>query len=220
MEIVDHKARLIGGLIIMAILTGILSVVPAIDSAKYLNEAAGKLNQTMTGAFFQFLMASIYLAIAALLYPILEKHGKSLAIGFLAMRIIAATLVIFGTIMLSSLLALSQEFVQSPSRNPYMFEVLGDIIKVARDHTNHGYMILALCGGNILMYVLLIKSRMVPFWISAWGLLGVLLSAAASVLILFQVFDVISAQYLALNAPTALVEIVFALWLLVKGFET
>ncbi len=219
MDNISCKARLIGGLVLAALLAGIFSIVPAIDSADYLSEAAKNSSQTMMGALFQFLMALFYLAIAVLLFPILEKFGKSLAIGFLALRILAATLVVFGTILLSSILALSQQYIQSPPQNLHMFEVIGATLKAARDSTNHVYMILALCSANALMFILFVKSRLLPLWISLWGLTGAVFTGIASILILFQVVDVISVQYLALNVPAALLEIVFAVWLLVKGFK-
>ncbi len=217
MNVTERKSRWIGGLMIVGVATGILSIVPAIDTTEYLTEAARNVNQTAAGALFQFTMAIVYVAIAVLFFPILEKHGKSLAIGFVSLRLIAASLVIFGAILLASLLAISQEFGKLPSRDPQIFEVLGQVLKAMRDHTNHVYMILALCCGNALMYVLLIKSRLVPRWITVWGLVGIVLTGGGSILILFQVLDVISVAYLALNAPTALLEIVFALWLLIKG---
>lgn len=219
MYITKRKSQLIGALIIAGMASGILSVVPAIDSAGYLNLAAKNVTQNATGAIFQFTMAIIYLAIAALLFPILKKHGESLAIGFLGLRIVATALVIFGTILLASIVAVSQEFTGAVSQNSAQFETLGHVLKVTRDHTNHVYMILALCLGNILMYVLFLKSRALPRWLSLFGLFGIILSGFASILILFQVFDVISTPYLALNAPTALAEISIAIWLLVKGLN-
>ncbi len=220
MEESRRKTRVIGGLILAGMGAGILSVVPAIDSQDYLSRAAGHPTQIMIGAAFQFIMAITNLAVAILFYPMLRQYGKSLAIGFVALRLIAATLVIIGTGLLASILVLSQEFVRVPGQDPQMFSVMGHVLKATRDHINHVYMILALSGGNILLYILLIRSRLVPLWLSLWGAAGISLTAVASVLILFQSVDVISSLYIALNMPTAFFEAFFAIWLVVKGLDT
>ncbi len=76
-------------------------------------KAAENTNQVLVSAILQFTMSIAYLGIGILLYPIIKKFGNSMAIGFLSFRIIAATLVIFGIILLLSILALSQEFVKN-----------------------------------------------------------------------------------------------------------
>lgn len=219
MDALNRKAKLVGGLIITGMATGIFSVAPAIDSPGYLTEAAANVNQSVIGALFQIAMASIYLVIAVILYPILKPLGESLALGFLGLRGIAAVLVVFGAILLSSILALSQEFAKDPTQNAFLFEALGMVLKATRDNVNHGYMIVMLCLGNTFMYVLFLKSELLPKLLSITGLAGAALSALASGLVLFQVVEVISVEYLALNAPTALLEIILALWLIVKGFN-
>lgn len=80
-------------------------------------------------------------------------------------------------------------------------------------------MILVLCAGNFMFYILLLKSKLIPKWLSIWGLLGYLLSAIASVLILFQVVEVITTEYLVLNVPTAIQELILGIWLITKGFD-
>ena len=46
-----------------------------------------------------------------------------------------------------------------------------------------------------------------------------MLSAIASVLVLFRVVDIITTEYMILNIPTALQELILAIWLIVKGFD-
>jgi hypothetical protein len=203
MDLVKRKTRFAGLLFIVGMVCGIFSVTPAIDSAEYLTEAAANSNQVIIGAIFQFIMSLSYFGIVILLYPIIKRFGKSLAIGFLSFRIIAATLVIFGTILLLSILALSQEFVKYLPQSTSYFEALGNVLKTSRDYINHVFMILVLCTGNFMFYILLIKSKLIPQWISVWGLIGAMLSVIASVLVLFRIVDIITPEYMILNVPTA-----------------
>lgn len=208
-----------GILIIIGMVAGMLSIVPSVESPDYLTEVYANQNQVLSGAFFQFIMSLAYLGIGILLYPIIKRFSNSLSIGFLNFRIIASTLVILGTILLLSILALSQEFVKNSTQNTLDFEAIGNVLKITRDYINHVFMILVLCTGNFMLYLLLMKSKLIPQWLSVWGLFGTLLSAIASVLILFQVVEVITTEYLILNVPTAMLELILGIWLIVKGFD-
>lgn len=168
---------------------------------------------------FQFAMALAYAGTAILLYPIIKRFGRSLAIGFLSFEIMAAILVILGTLILLAILGLSQEFVRNPSQNVLPLQALGNILKSTRDYINHVFMILVLCAGNFMFYTLLLKSKLVPGWLSIWGLLGNALSAIASVLILFQVMEIITTEYLIVNVPTVIHELILGVWLMAKGFD-
>ncbi|UII33586.1 DUF4386 domain-containing protein [Fulvivirga ulvae] len=213
------KTRFAGLFMIVGMAAGLFSVAPAIDSRHYLTEAAAHFNQVIIGAVFQFIMALSYLGVALLLYPIIRRFSGSLAIGFLSFRIIATNLVIFGTILLLLILALSNEFVSNSPENASNFQALGNALKITRDYINHVFMVLILCIGNFILYILLIRSKLIPLWLSVWGLVGTLLSAVASMLILFHIVEVITSEYLVLNMPTAVLELVLGMWLIVVGLN-
>lgn len=219
MSSVKNKGRFAGILILVGMLAGIFSVAPAVDSVNYLTEAAANANQVIIGACCQFVMALTYVGFAILLYPTIKRFGSSLSTGFLSMRIIAATLVIVGTILLPSILSLSQHYTASSPSNAPAFETVGDILKSTRDQINHVFMILILCIGNFMLYILLLKSKLIPRWLSVWGFVGNVFSAFSSVLVLFQVVEIITMEYLFLNVLTAVQELVLAVWLIGKGID-
>lgn len=214
-----NKSRLIGILIIAAMLAGVLSVAPSIDSAAYLTEAAKHQTQVMNAALFQFVMALIYFAIAILLYPIIKPYGENLARSFFGLKIMATILVVISTVFLVSLFELSLEYLRLAPQDSLAFEAFGKVLKTTRDQVNHVFMILILCLGNIALFALLIKAKLIPTWISYLGIFGALLSSVASILVLFRVFDIITTQYLAMNAPTALADLALSIWLIAKGFN-
>jgi len=216
----ERRNTIIAGiLIITGMIAGFLSVAPAVDSSGYLSLAAESPTQVIRGAIFQFIICISYLGFALCLYPIIKKQNKELALGFLSFRIIASTLILAGTIILLSILVLSQEYVRLLPREPAHFETFGFLLKEARDLINHVFMILVLCLASMLFYILMIKSKLIPLWLSIWGLGGVLLSALASILILFGKVEIITSVYIILNIPTALIDIILAIWLIIKGFN-
>lgn len=216
---IERKERIAGFFLFIGIISGIFSVAPAIDSTNYLTEAITNSYQVITAAIFQFTMSLIYLGIAFLLYPIVNQYSKSLSIGFLSFRVIAASLSIIGTILMLSILTLSENYADGPSDNLSEIETFGNILKSSRDYANHVFMILALCTGNVMLYVVFIRSNLIPKWISFWGIIGAVLSIVASGLVLYREIDIITVEYIVLNAPTATLELVLGIWLMLKGFN-
>jgi hypothetical protein len=66
---------------------------------------------------------------------------------------------------------------------------------------------------------MLYQTRLVPRWLSGWGLVGTTLTIFATLLVMFRLIGIITTSYLVLNFPMALQEMVLAVWLIVKGFR-
>ena len=213
------SANIAGILIIIGMLAGMLSVVPSVESSDYLIEVSANQNQILFGAFFQFILVPIYIGFALVLYPILRKYNKSLSIGFVGFRIIAGVFQIVGVIILPVFLLLSQEFLKSTTPDLVYFNFFGDVLKLGRDLANHVGVMLATGLGNLLLFYMLYKTKLIPRWLSSWGLIGNILAMLASFLILFRLIDVITPHFIVLTIPLVLQEIVLAIWLIVKGFN-
>ena len=71
-------------------------------------------------------------------------------------------------------------------------------------------------GGALSNYALFYRSRLVPRWLSGWGMAGVVLLMTACLQALFS--DNLVTRYTLLILPIALHEMALAVWLLVKGF--
>ena len=74
--------------------------------------------------------------------------------------------------------------------------------------------------GALMFYYLLYQSKLVPRFLSVWGLVGVTLSLAAGLLAMFGLVILLSTISILLVLPIALNEIVLAVWLIVKGFNS
>ena len=217
----NRKTALFAGiLIIMGMVAGMLSVVPSVESSKYLTEVSANQNKVLTGAFFQLTLVPIYIGFALLLYPIIRKHNESLAIGFVSFRIIAGIFQLIGVIFLPLFLLLSQEFLKSTTPDLLFFQIFGDVLKLGRDLSNHVGMMLATGLGNLILFYIFYKTKLVPRWLSSWGLIGNTLAMLASFLILFRFIDVITPHFMVLTIPLVLQELVLAIWLIFKGFNS
>ncbi|MFI6096036.1 DUF4386 domain-containing protein [Lentzea sp. NPDC051213] len=150
--------------------------------------AAGVVSATTQGTtrgMFVFLMAVAIAMIAPALFPVLKQHGEGLAMAYVVARTMEVVL------LMPAAMALQH------------FEVWG--------HASAIYF----CLSVVLLNFLLFRSKLVPRWISVWGLIAVVPYLVGAVLVLLDV--VTQTQAGALFVPLAVNEMVLAVWLLVKG---
>ena len=214
-------AIIVGVLFISATVFSILGtgvfIEPILDDPDYLLKASANENQVLIGVLLELIAAGAVAGTAIALFPIFKKHNEALALGYVGGRTIEGVSIIVSAIGALSLLTLSGEYVAAAPDAPNI-QTLGTVLLAERDWN-------FLVGPNIVFSVnalmvsyLLYQSRLVPRFLSVWGLIGAPLILAAGLLIMFGFprFSPISAL---LALPIASFEMVLAGWLIVKGFN-
>ena len=209
----------LGILIILGMVFGVLSSVPALEHSDYLAELSSIKMQVLMAAFFQFAMAIVYVGIAVLLHPIIKKHDEGLALAYFGFRIIAAAFLFVGIVSILLLLFISQHFVIAGQPNSSYFQTLGELLRVGRDWMNHIGMILPWSLGGLILYFCFFRMKIIPKWLSLWGFSGYALTLVATFLLVFDLIKIVSPTYFILNAPTAILELVLAAFLMIAGFN-
>jgi hypothetical protein len=115
-------------------------------------------------------------------------------------------------------LTLSQEFVKSGAPDVPYFQTLGTLLLAAHDWAFLLGLTVFSLGSLVLNYILY-QSKLIPRWLSGWGFIGAALTLAAS-LIPQLGYSLSSSIDTLMNSPIALQEMVFAVWLIVKGFNS
>ena len=213
-------ARITGVLFIVATVASLLSVafLGSVGSPDYLTQIAENEGQVTVGVLVRFIAAFASAAIAISLYPVLRRYRQGLALGAVGFRVIEGTFYALGAVSVLLLLTLSQEFVKTGAGDPGYFHQSGTLLKALDDWAGLAG-ILAFYVGALLYYRVFYQTRLVPRWLAAWGVGGVILGAAAALLVLFGVTGSMSPVQMALNAPIGLQEMVLAVWLIAKGFN-
>ena len=184
-------------------------------SPDYLANLAANEMQVLIGMLIELVWAIAVVGIIVTLFPILKKHSEALALGFSSLRFIEATSVVIGTIILLTLWTLGQEFVKAGAPDASYYQTLGTLLLAAREWAFMiGSGLIWSLSALILNYILF-QSKLVPRWLSGWGLVGAALSLATYLL---QFFSISLGEILFL--PIALQEMVFAVWLIAKGFNS
>ena len=72
--------------------------------------------------------------------------------------------------------------------------------------------------GAMMYYWVFYRSRLVPRWLSAWGLIAIPMLTVSALLVMFRLIDNLSTTQVVLALPIAVQEMVLAVWLIAKGF--
>lgn len=211
----------VGILLLVCTVASILgpSLVISLNSPDYLNYLAGNPAQIITAALLEFIWAAAGAGIAIGLYPLLKKYNGTLALGAVGFRVVEGVFVLIGTLSLLSLLTLSQEVIAAGAFDDSSFQTLGTLLLAVRDWQLHVISGLAFSLGALMYYVTLYKANLIPRWLSGWGVLGAVLSLAATVLASFARDFGMESVHTYLSIPIGVNELVFAGWLIVKGFN-
>jgi hypothetical protein len=213
-------ARISGVLFIIATAASLLSVafLGSVGSPDYLTKIAANEDQVALGVLIRFIAAFASAAIAISLYPVLRRYRQGLALGAVGFRVIEGVFYTLGAVSVLLLLTLSQEFVKAGAGDPAYFSQSGTLLKALDDWAGLAG-VFAFYVGGLLYYRVFYQTRLVPRWLSVWGMGAVILGAAAALLVLFGATASMSPVQMALNAPIGLQEMVLAVWLIAKGFS-
>jgi hypothetical protein len=215
-------ARVAGALFIIATAASLLSTpfLAPINASNYLTVFSVNQNQVLVGALLVFIAAASSASIAISLYPVLKKHNQSLALGAVGFRLIEAVMYIVGVIGIISLLTLSQEFVKAGAPASSYFQTLGAVLLAGYNWVGNVGALLAFCLGALMYYYVFYQTKLIPRWLSVWGLVGATLCMVAGLLVMFRLIGPMSTFQVVLALPIAVQEMVLAVWLIVKGFNS
>jgi hypothetical protein len=218
----DRKRAVVtGSLFIIATATslgGNAVLGPALDAPGFLATLSGEAPRVLVSVILKIAAALSSAGIAISLYPVLRRHNEGLALGSVCFRLLEAVFYLVAVLGLLCLLTLSRVYQGAGEAADEQYRVLGAAILAADTWAGFVLGVIAFCAGAAMYYYVLLRTRLVPRWLSAWGLVA--LAMLLCMVLLVMTGRKASGPILALALPLALQELVLALWLLAKGFET
>ncbi len=208
-----NRMRSIGILMILIFVTGIFSIVYVLESPDYLLQLPTRLNEIYVGGGFQLAMVAIYMTLIVLITPLIRDYSENLSKYFIASRSISIAFHLIGIILLMLFVPLSHANVIS-SEGPY--QVIGDILRLGRDLTNHIGVIIPYLIGSLIFYFVLFKEKYTYRWLILLGYFGIILALTSSILILFNIISIVSPIFIILSLPLAVQELLLAIVLIFK----
>jgi hypothetical protein len=206
-----------GALFILAT-TAVLAATalePSRTGTDYLRAIAEQPNRVAASALLQLIAAGSSVGIAVALYPLLSQINAALALGSVVFRTIESVFYTAAVVSLLTIIPLGRQLASAPTESPTMLAI-ADTLVTMREHSTL-VAVFAFTVGALMYYLVFYRARLVPRWLSVWGLAAVLLMMTACLLSLFSDSPVTGYTFLFL--PIAVQEMVLAGWLLVKGFR-
>ena len=214
---------LAGILYILGTVAGLTSVAfteSILSAPDYLTSISANEISVFAGALLELVMGVSLACMALVVYPVLKRFDPRFALGYIGARLVEAVIFIIGVVSLLSLVTLSREFVAAGASVAAHFQTMGKLLLEVRDWGGHVVLDVAVFPlGALLFYFVLYRARLVPRWLSGWGLIGAVLYWAAAPLVMFDLITPFNATHIALQAPLGVQEMVLAVWLIVKGFD-
>ena len=217
-----RRSGIVTGILFLAAdAAGFLSFLaaPLINAPDYLTKISASEPTVLAGALLVFIMGWADAGIGISMYPILRTHNEGLALGAAGFRIIEGVFDCIGAVLILLLATLSREFIKAGPADLAQFQNLGTLLAEGRIWVGDVTAVTAWCIGAYLYYSLFFRTRLVPRWLSLWGLAGITLVVAASMLVLFRQMPSLSTVQMLMSLPIAVQEMVLAIWLIVRGFS-
>lgn len=219
MDSEQKTVRIVGLLFLLSAITGILGIflkglpLSFTESAKPLKTIFENSSKINISVLCDVTTSILLVGITILLFPILEKLNRYIALWYFGFSVIGFAIIVAGNVSILSLLSLSQVYVKSVNHDTVFFQTLA-ILKQDNYFKAH-FMNLIVSGfGPFPFYYILFKTKLIPRFLSAWGLVAVTLVIIAT---WFQVFG--EEVNLLLYLPNGLFVLTFSIWLIVKGFN-
>ena len=203
-----------GGVVGGEVLTSLISSKPLVG-VNMLGLVAANSSRLIGGAFLYLMMGISLVAMTVFLYPIFRKDSKELAMGMVLFRgALEGTGYFVSTLGILTLVALGNEYIATGADSATL-QSMGNILYQFQDLLGPVNSIIFLIGATCL-YLSFYRTRLIPRWLSVWGLIGVVPYMAYALLHFFHMDTGYGFYLQMVLAPQ---EMVMAVWLIVKGFN-
>lgn len=172
------------------------------------------------GATLEVFLAISNIATAVVFFPSVKRVNESIALGYIASRIVESALIITGLISLMSVVTLRDDFAGG-STDSASLNIAGKALVDLHDWTFLlGPQLCAGFGNGLVLGYLMYRSGLIPRRMAMLGLIGGPLAFAGGVLVLFGAFDDPSGPLFAFTIIEVAWEASLALYLTIKGYRT
>lgn len=213
-------AIVVGALFIIATAASVASAVvtaPILGADDRLAAVATQAGTATFGVLFMFIAAASIAGIPVALFPLFRKHSEAAALAFLVARVFEAMLFLIGGVAMLTFVVLGADYAASSAQDAGYYATLSSVILGAQDIAFNTGTVTIFSVSAIILGIVLYQTELVPRWLAGWMAIGGVLLLVEGVLVMFGASN--STLDATLFIPIALAEMVFAVWLIVKGFD-
>ncbi len=192
-----------------------LSLGKPLVGVELLELVAANSTRITSGAFLILMMGISLSAMTIFLYPVLRKDSEVLAAGTVLFRgAIEGAFYLLSTL---GFLAMAVVGAQSIATNAdsTVLRSIANFLYGFQGRIGAAGTIFFLFGA-VCLYISFYRTRLIPRWLTIWGLIGVVAYMASTLL---KFFNLDSGFGFYLEMVLAPQEMVMAAWLIIKGFN-
>ena len=218
----------------IALVTGILFIVTFItsipaqlflyhpllsDPATYMAGTGGDPRVSL-GALLEIILAISGIGSAVLLYPVVKRQNRIVALGYVTSRVMESAAIMVGVFSLLAVVTLRQDYAGAAGADTASLVTAARLFVALHDAAFLlGPTLLAGLGNGVLLGYLMYRSGLMPRSMALLGLIGGPLVIAATVAVLFGVFKAGSSWQFIATIPEICWELSICIYLTVKGFK-
>ncbi|HEY7604897.1 MAG TPA: DUF4386 domain-containing protein [Gaiellaceae bacterium] len=191
---------------------------PVLDHSDYIL-GDGADTRIAFGALLEVITAIANIATAVVLFPVVRRVQESVALGYVASRVLESTVIVVGLISLMSVVTLRQDLAGEGSDTGSL-NVAGHTLVAIHDWTFLlGPAFCAGLGTGLLVGYLMYKSQLVPRRMAIVGLVGGSLALVTATAVLFGAWDQTSGISFLFTVPEIVWEAFLGIYLTFWGFR-
>ena len=217
----QRTARIAGVWFILTFVFSIPALLlydPVLNDVNYVL-GAGADTRVQFGALLEVLLAIANIATAVVLFPILKRQSESIALGYVASRILESTIIVMGVVSVLAVLTLRQDLAGTSAADGSLVTVGRSLVALKDATFLLGPAFCAGFGNGLLLGYLMYRSGLVPRPMALIGLIGGPIAFATATAVVFGAYDQQSAVNFLFTLPEIVWEASLSIWLVVKGFR-
>ncbi|SDY82536.1 protein of unknown function [Geodermatophilus africanus] len=193
-------------------------LAPVLNNPDYVL-GSGSDARVITGGLLDVVTAIAGIGTAVVLFPVVRRQNRTLALGFVTSRLLEAAIIVIGVVSLLAIVTLRKEFAAAPGVDTDSLSTTAASLVAVRDFTFHlGPGFLAAVNA-LLLGSLMYRSGLVPRVIPVMGLIGAPLLLAAKIATVYGVNDDSTMWSVIALAPIFFWELSLGIYLIVRGFR-
>jgi hypothetical protein len=223
MDRLRKTAMLAGGLYLVTFAASIPArfyfLDPVLSDSGYI-VGSGADTRVLVGGLLEMVNALACIATAVVLFRVVRRQDETLALGFVASRLLEGAVISIGVVSLLAVVTLRQDLAGTAGAEQASLVTVGASFVAVYEWTFlFGPNVLAAVNA-LLLGTLMYRSGLVPRAIPLMGLIGAPLLLASVMGIVLGTHDLDAGLHVIAAAPIALWELSLGVYLVAKGFRS
>lgn len=195
---------------------GAFAYGPVLTDTHYII-GAGADARVYLGALLELFLIISNIGCAVVLYPLLKRQNATLALGYIAARIVECTFILVGIVSVLAVVTMRQ---QGGGADPASLVTAGESLIAVKNWTFlMGPGLVDGIGTGLMLGWLMYRTGLVSRRMALFGVIGGPLLAASGIAVLFGLVQAQSTWQSVATVPEIIWEAFLALWLTFKGFN-